>query len=105
MIIVPLAAVPNQSLSMRLGNDFYNLVFKIANGIMAVDIARNGVVILSGQRVVAGTPIIPYSYLESGNFIFQTNNGDLPNYLQFGITQILIFASQAELEAIRAAAA
>jgi hypothetical protein len=115
MLEIPLQAIPNQTLSVQLDNNQYDI--KIAatmsttadNGtvaadvLMCVDIVRNNVTIVSGFRAVDGTPIIPYQYLEanSGNFQFLTSEGDYPDYRKFGIDQSLIYASATELEILR----
>lgn len=104
MIDIPLLAVPNQSLSIRLDNQFYTIRIVYTEGVMSVSIKRGNINVISNQRAVAGFPIIPYTYLENGNFAILTKNGDYPNYNQFGTTQTFVFATQAELEAIRAAA-
>lgn len=98
---IALQAIANQTLAVTLDNRIYNITLKEAAGIMAADIVRDNVPIVTGQRVVAGFPIIPYPYLEEGNFIILTANDDLPDYTQFSTTQTLIYASQAELEVIR----
>ncbi len=67
---------------------------------MFVDIIRNGSPVVLGMRAVAGTFLIPYKYLESGNFIIITANEEYPDYLQFGISQYMVYFSQAELEAL-----
>lgn len=102
MLEIPLAAIPNQAFTVAL--DGHNYAFKIyaIDDCMAVDLTRDNTLILSGQRVVANFPIIPYGYLENGNFIFDTFNDDLPYYTQFGITQSLIYASALELSTLRA---
>lgn len=104
MIEIPLQAIPNQSLSVLLNNVQYDIRIEVCNNIMAFDIVRNNIAIVTGQRAVAGEPIIPYQYLEDGNFAVLTMNDAYPDYLQFGITQSLIYASQSELEALRDAA-
>jgi len=101
VITIQLSAIPNQSFSIRLDDHFYDITIKSTNGCMSVTIARDNIVILSNQRAVAGFPIIPYHYLESGNFIFLTQNDDLPDYTQFGITQSFVFISQSELDTFR----
>lgn len=114
MQYIPIAAIPNQLLQVSIDQNQYSLaIYAIAadydefnnpfNVIMAVDITINNIVILTGLRVVAGYPIIPYEYLENGNFAFQTQNDDYPDYSQFNITQNLIYASATELAEIRAA--
>lgn len=102
MIQVPLQAIPNQSLSIQLDGSNYDIRIESVNDVMAMDIIRDNVAIVTGQRLIAGYPIIPYRYLEKGNFILETMNDQYPDYTQFGITQSLIFAIQAELGAIRA---
>ena len=113
MIEIPLQAIPNQTLSVQLDNNQYDIVISAitsttadngtiaADVLMAVDIVRNNIPIVTGFRAVAGFPIIPYHYLENGNFSFLTMDDEYPDYRQFGITQSLIYASESELEAIR----
>jgi hypothetical protein len=100
MKVIPLKALANQSITIRLDNKRYDMTFKDTNGVMSCTIVRDNEVILSGARIVAGTPLIPYKYLESGNFIFLTNNEELPDYTKFETTQSLIYASMEELAAI-----
>jgi len=104
MIRVPLQSSPNQEFNIPLDGNRFDIEIKESNGVMAVSIDINEENILLGQRVLAGVPLIPYRYLESGNFIFITNNDEIPYYTQFGINQRLIYATQEELEAIRNAA-
>jgi hypothetical protein len=105
MLEIPLIAVPNQSLSIRLDNNFYTLNIKQARNTMAVDVLRNNDIVVQSQRALPSYRLIPYEYLENGNFIFVTENWEYPFYTQFAITQFLYFVTQAELESIRAAVA
>ena len=102
MIEIELTRVPNQSMSIRLDDNLYNLTIKETNGCMSCTIVRNDITLLSNVRVVAGTPIIPYGYLESGNFFISTLDDDLPDWNQFGISQSLIYISELEIGEIRA---
>ena len=109
MIQIPLANIPNQSLSARLAGNQYDIRIhacrdnpQFGTGIVAFDIIRDNVVIVTGARAVPGFPLIPARYLENGNFIVITMNDDYPDWRQFGITQQLVFASESELETIRA---
>lgn len=101
MIEIALSPIPNQSLSIRLDDHLYDIKIKQSNGCMSVTIARDNVTILDNIRAVAQFPLIPYDYLENGNFIISTENDDLPDYTQFGITQFLIYFSELELGTIR----
>lgn len=102
MIEIALVALPNQSFSLRLDSNLYNLTIKETNGCMCATIVRNNVTLLSNVRLVAQFPIIPYIYLEAGNFIISTLDDDLPDWTKFGISQTLLYVSEAELGELRA---
>lgn len=101
-INVPIEAIANQEFTIVLEGARYNLSIKQATGCMEMDIIRDDVVILNGIRPVAGTPVIPYKYLERGNFLFLTENDDLPWWEKFGATQSLLYLTIDEMEQARA---
>lgn len=103
MLTLALQAIPNQSFTVVLDNVLYEIGIIETNGCMSLNLTRANVVVLSGQRCVAGQLLIPYRAEEaqSGNFMFLTANNDLPYWDQFTATQTLIYASNAELEAVR----
>lgn len=106
MIQIPLQSIPNQTLSINLNDNAYDILIRACNSgasqVMSIDITINNDVILLGQRMVAGTPLIPYLELTDigGNFLLLTDDGDLPDYNQFQISQYLVFATQEEINAI-----
>ena len=122
MLQIPITNIPNQSLSIALDGNQYDINIQStadnpdgSSGISAFDITINNVVIVTGVRAVAcsaftlngvstswGYFLIAFQYLENGNFAVVTNNQEYPDWRQFGLTQNLIYVSQAELEAIRA---
>lgn len=95
MIEVPLEAVPNQSLSIRLDDRRWLLRIVDCGDVMAADVTLDDVSLVAGVRIVAGTPIVPYAYLRdgTGNFILLTESCALPDYRQFGVTQRLLYES------------
>lgn len=99
---IQIDAVPNQSFSTRLDDSRYVITLKETRGCMSATIVRDEVVVVSNARIVAGTPILPYEYQEQGNFIILTEDGDLPDWTKFGISQSLHYLSVAEIEAINA---
>lgn len=103
MQTLTLQAIPSQQLTAVLDSILYNLALRLSNGCMFVDITRAGLPVVSGQRIVAGEPFLPYVVLEGsfGNFIMLTLDGDLPDYTQFGLTQTLVWATAVEIGAIR----
>ena len=101
MQIIPLQQIPNQSFSIVLDNNQWAFMLKETNDTVSASIVLNNVTVLDNIRAVANALIIPSRYEESGNFLFITQNFALPNYTQFGVTQLLIYISAAELEAFR----
>jgi len=105
VIRIPLRNIPTQSLSIELDGNGYDILIRAVNTltaqVMSFDITINNEIVVIGQRVVAGTPVIPYRELTEygGNFFILTNDGDLPDYNEFEISQYLIFATQDELDA------
>jgi len=107
MLLIPIINIPNQSLTLQVDNNQYDLVIHATqdnadgtSGIMAIDVSINNVTILSGIRAVSFFPLIPYDYLVNGNFIFITQNFEYPDWRKFGITQNMFYVSNDELEAI-----
>lgn len=103
MIQINLAAVPNQEFSIQLDGQFYDIHIRDANGSPAATIVRDGVVVVSAARIVAGAPLLPYLYQENGNFLLTVTNDALPDWEQFGITQFLVYLTADELATLRAA--
>lgn len=97
MIQVNIAAISNQSLSIRLENRLYVLTLKETRGVMSMDIMRDGETVVQGQRLVAGSPVIGYPYRATGNFVFITLDEEYPDWRQFGAGQFLLYATAAEV--------
>lgn len=111
MLNIPISALPLQSFSIRLDDDFYDIVIRLCAassrvapfyraGVITMDIIRNQTPIVLGQRCVVGTPVIPYAYLATGNFMWVVDDNELLDYTKFGVNQFLIYASPIELEDI-----
>lgn len=98
---LPLDAIPNQSLSIRLDDRRYVITLRDIGDMMAVTIERDDVTLISGVRACAGSPLIPYPYLmgDAGNFIFtNTVPGNAPRWEYFGAACFLLYLSAADLE-------
>jgi hypothetical protein len=101
MNLIPLAAVPSQSLSITLDRQRYDLrIHDCGNDVMSIDVTINNEIVLTGIRMVPNYPIIVSKYMQNGNFILQTMNNQYPDWTRFGIDQNLIYANQAEIGAI-----
>lgn len=100
MQTIPLDPIPNQSLSAQLDGRFWSFRITDVGGVMAVDVTRDNVTLLSGVRVLAGELLLPFPYLEDGNFILLTDGDALPAYDQFGVTQTLVYVSAEEMAVI-----
>jgi hypothetical protein len=101
MIQIEIAAMPNQRLTTRVGTSFFEIELKATAGVMAATVLRDGVIVVRSSRVVAGEAIIPYRYLEDGNFAVTTLNEDLPDWTKFGVSQFLVYATADELASLR----
>lgn len=102
MRLVPLAAVPNQSFTLTLDNVRWVLTLKTARGVLVADVDRDGAALLRGVRVLAGEMIIPYRYLQTANFVFLTQDDELPEWGLFGVSQSLVYLTAAEMAALPA---
>lgn len=101
MQVINIDAVPNQSFSVTVDSNRWDFVIKEAVTSMIADISLNDERILSGQILVAGTPIIPYRFLQgSGNFLILTENDQLPDWRRFGVDQVLTYANAEEIAAL-----
>lgn len=100
--LIQLQAIPNQTLNIQLDGLLYQITIKAApQGFMYADVIRSNSPIVLGMRAVNGTYLIPYKYLESGNFLFVTANEEYPYYTQFEVSQFLLYVPQNELESYR----
>jgi hypothetical protein len=97
---ITLQAIANQTLTYQADNNVYDISVQATSGVMSATILINNTPIVTGARCVSGEFIIPYAYLQIGNFFISTLNGDLPDYTKFGITQALIYVSQDEIKAV-----
>jgi hypothetical protein len=106
MQILEIASVPNQTFSTTLGEIRYDFAIYSCNGIMCFDCAINEVDVCNGFRITAGEFLIPfYKQNGGGNFLLLTQNGDLPAWQQFGLTQTFAYLTAAEIQAAVNAAA
>lgn len=101
MFQIPLLAVANQTVAVLLGGDQYQLLVQEAGGMMVMSLARNGTVLMSCGRCLAGQFATPYLHLREGfgAFFWATEGDAMPWYEQFGTTHFLNYVTQAELDA------
>lgn len=99
MRVVPFSAAPNQSFTITVDGTRWSLALKDCGEVLCVDVDRDGVAVLRATRALAGEAIIPYRYLQSGNFLFLTNGDELPRP---GGQQALVYLSAAEMAVLPA---
>ena len=97
--LIRLEVVPNQVLSLTADGDRYDLTLRAYRDRMFMSLSRNQVVIMDNMRCMAGVPLLPYLHLfpESGNFIFLTQNNNIPFYTRFGDTDFLYYITREEV--------
>lgn len=103
-VLIPLNNVPNQSLSINEDDSVYDIEIKALKSLMTATIVRDGVTIVANTRVLPGVPLIPFDYLENGNFIFvndMTVLSEFPYYSDFVSKYNLIFFTSSELEVLK----
>lgn len=98
---IPIKVLARQSLSVMLEQSLYEITLKECNGIMAATIVRDDVTLIENRRVCAGMTIIPEGYLEEGNFVILTINGEIPYYTNFESTDELVYLTMDEVSDIR----
>jgi hypothetical protein len=92
MRTISLDSTPNQELSVTLDGNRWDITIKECNGVMCCTLVLNDVLLLSGQRIVAGSPLIPYKHMQgSGNFWILTEDDELPYYDRFGVDQQFVY--------------
>jgi hypothetical protein len=99
MILVSLQSVANQSLSIRLDGNQYDIRIVDCGDCMAATVVKNNVTLIENVRLVAGTPVLPYPWMYDGGFVILTENDDLPDWRKFGITQFMYYVSPDEVDA------
>lgn len=104
MQIIPLLPIPRQRLTVTLENIQFDITIVAVGDCMYATILRAGVAIVSGARCVGEFQIMPSRYQEGayGNFAFQTDDEENPQYLKFGTSHFLLYATAAELATARA---
>jgi len=100
MKIITLQPIPRQEIVVTVDEVRYKIQILSAGDFMTYGIERDGVVIIeNGARIVNGSPLLPYEYMQNGNFILEVPDDELPDYNNFLSTQTLYYASPDELEA------
>lgn len=95
---IPIDAVPNQEISVNVGENRWLIRLKAARVSMFADVYLNNEAVILGQRIAVGTPVIPYEYKAAdGNFILLVDEESLPDWRQFGVTQQLLYVEPGEL--------
>jgi len=105
MQTIDLEVTPSQAVTFVADNQQYNVTVRSNDDMTFMDVSINGAVVATQLPCIVGQIVMPYEYLEGdgGNFIFTTASGDNPQYANFGSSDVLLYISNAELAAARAA--
>lgn len=99
---IPIQALPSQTFTyVDPENNQWNISVQLVIAQMAFSFTLNGTPLIKNVTAVAGIRIIPYDYLENGNFVIITQSQQVPDYRQFGTTQHLLFLEAADIKAFR----
>ena len=92
-VLIPLAAIPSQSLNINLNNQACSLsVYQLSTGLF-LDLSVNGVPVVTCRACPIATPLIRASYNGFvGEFVFVDVVGESnPNYTGFGTRWFLTY--------------
>ena len=102
---IELQPLPNQQFSLTINNINMNVDLKAAgsndNQIMLFAMQINGEYVCPYVPVFANQGLLPYKYMVSiagGNFFFETDQDEYPNWQNFGTSCYLYFITEDELE-------
>lgn len=96
MELIPLAAVPNQSVAFNADGAYWQVRLFQAVNKMHADITRNGTVLITGTPCFGGIGVLPYEYLylpTFGNFVFDSD----VDWTAFGTSCRLYYLTAIEL--------
>lgn len=87
-----------------MDNVSYDITLRDGGDILLMDVTANGVTVATSLPCIAGQLVMPYRYLEGagGNFVFVTTSGNNPQSVNLGASDVLLYATAAELAAARA---
>ena len=96
-----LQPLPNQEFTVELEGHRVDIAIRTSREVMVADVSLDELVLVSGVRLVAGEPMLPYKYLSTwGNLVLLTQNDELPWWESFGSSQSLVFVSPDEIDAL-----
>lgn len=99
---IEIKAIANQSIKISAGGARWEIILNDCDGFMVSSIRKDGVAITDGIRIVYGTPLLPYKYMEQGNFVlYMDSSRDRAAYQRFGIDQFLYYIDQEGIDALR----
>lgn len=105
MYQIQLPTSPNAEFTTSPNESEFTIRLRIlTSGITLVSISNTKGKIVDSVRAVNGKWLIPYPYLErnGGNFRFESDNEEYPNFQNFNTTCRLMYYTQEEVDAIRA---
>ena len=99
MIQLNLLQQANQNFKVTINSELYDVTIRTTKYSTFISISRDNQVLISNQILIPNQLIIRYDYLvSSGNFVFTSLNGDLPDYKNFKINQFLYYFTNEELK-------
>ena len=101
---IPLQAIPNQTLNVVLDEVSWEIDLVYTGSMMLITLARGVNAVVTSMRCIPGAAMIPWQLLAAGggNFFWETPNGEIVDYVNFGGTHNLIYLSAAEIAGLAA---
>lgn len=81
---ITLEKIPQQTFSISLGGYRWGLSFRAVKGFTLATVEKDGEKVIDSVVCMPNMPILPFSYMSVGDFVFVCDNGEYPSYENFG---------------------
>ena len=97
---ITLEKIPQQTFSISLGGYKWSLSFRTVKGYTLATVEKDGEKVIDSVVCSPNMPILPYTYMSVGDFVFACDNGEYPTYENFGNSVKLYWLDPADLQEI-----
>lgn len=105
MELINIEAIPSQRFTVPLGGNNYDIKIYSIDGHMSYDLSINAVEVVTGFKLVNDVPLLPYLHQEvSGNLLLSLPENEIPDYNNFGTSQLLYYLDEEETISYRVTA-
>lgn len=97
---ITLENIPQQTFTISLGGYRWGLSFRTLKNFTVATVEKDGEKVMDSVVCVPNIPLLPYSYMGIGDFVFVCDNGEYPHYENFGKSVKLYWLDPADVRKI-----